>query len=157
MSEAGDGGAWLRERQTGDQVGGTWPVDLAARQLVCKWRVPPGLEAPVFIPRLRQAFSVCSGKTKRRVDADVEKSYHPGQGIYRFDFRSASHVQGAKVKTLALDYLAFVLTCVDAQGSPLLLLAAGKEHPDTLIAYDPRRQCITDQQRAVGVVRRFER
>jgi hypothetical protein len=136
--------------------GGAVLVDVPGGQVVQRWNVPAGLEQPVYVPKLSQAFSVCSGKTKRREGANVERTFRPAAGLYCFDFRNDRDPKSVPMTRLPLELLGFALAVVDLGGSPLLVLAVGRERADTLVTYDPVRREIRDQQPAVGIIARFE-
>ena len=118
--------------------GGSVLVDLQQRKVVWRRSTPPGLEAPVYIPELRQAFSVCSGKTKRRQGSDIVKSSNPQKSLFIFDFHSREAVQTTAVTTVPLDGFTTQIALASA-APPLLVVAIGAEpdHADTLVTIDP--------------------
>jgi hypothetical protein len=137
--------------------GGAVLVDLQTKQV--RWRrpTPAGLEAPVYIPALRQVFSVCSGKTKQREGQEVIRSFHPQSSLFGFDFRSRQAVQEGPVQQWPLGGLTTQIALVSEQ-PPLLLVALGQEpeRADTLLTFDPVSGTVKDQVPAVGVIGRFE-
>ncbi len=139
------------------QEGGSALVRLKQREIVWRRDTPPGLETPIFFPQLRQAFSVCSGKTKQRASGRVDKSFHPRQSLYVFDFNSSTAVQTKPVEAVPLPAYTFQITLVEQQ-PPRLLLAIGStpEAADRLITYDPVSRAILDNQPAAGRIGRLQ-
>ncbi len=137
--------------------GGAALVSLSQQKIVWRRETPPGLEAPVFFPPLKRAFSVCSGKTKRRTEQKVEKTFAPQQSLYVFDFSSPAAVQTGPVETIPLGVYTFQIAAVSQQ-PPQLLLATGPTAAgaDRLLTYDPVSRKVLDDQPAVGKIGRFE-
>lgn len=138
--------------------GGSILIDLNSRRTVWSRPTPPGLESAVYVPSLRQAFSVVSGKTKWRADGDVQKEFRPRAELVMFDFRSADAVRNAPVTTIPLPGLPTQIVLA-SQSPPRLLIAVGQEaqRADTLLLFDPVTQKVTDQRPAAGIVGRLER
>lgn len=134
------------------EVGGTALVDLGAKAVRRLWATPPGLEAPVWVPGLGRAVSVCSGKTKRREGDALVKEFHPGTSLYVFDVAAEDgppvvHDLGVRTKLVAAltgsaDHLVLVLGQSDA-GSEWLLV-------------DPSDGSILDRRPATGEPQRQE-
>jgi len=138
--------------------GGAVTVDMAARKVVHRWQVPPGLEKPVTISRLGSAYSVCSGKVKFRGELDVEKRSEPGRAVYAFDFRPPGQQQPERPEVQTFDQFVTRVAALDSPHRSLLLLAAGTKGDavDTLMVYDPVQRRVSDQQPAVGMIGQFE-
>jgi len=138
--------------------GGSSVVDLRNRRIVWQRPTPPGLEQSVYFPRLRQAFTVCSGKIKERSDDEIEKSLEPRTQLFIFDFRSSNAVREAPVETVSLGMVTARIHAVSLD-PPLLLIAAGEspERADMLITFDPVSRTVRDRQVAEGSVSQFER
>ena len=140
------------------QEGGIVLVDLHQRNLVWKQAAPPGLEHPVFIPELKKAFSVCSGKTKRRQKLSVSKVYHPKKSLYCVDFNSGDVASASVVATPITNDYAMRITRIGID-RPLLLIALGAEpeKPTIIVTFDPVANCVLDSKPTVGILGRFER
>ncbi len=140
------------------EEGGSCVVDLQKRRVVWQRPTPPGLEQSVYFPQLRRAFTVCSGKVKRRTADDVVKDTKPQTGLFHFDFRSQHAVRNAAVEKYPMELYATRIYAASTS-PPLLLLAVGKvaEQPDILMTFDPVAMEIRDQQPAQGIVSQFER
>jgi hypothetical protein len=138
--------------------GGAVLVDLAARKVVSHWQVPPGLEKPVYFPRQRLAYSVCSGKVKFRAESDVEKRLDPGRALYALDLSPRGEQQPARLEVLTFNRFVTRIAAIDSSHRPLLLLGAGTraEATDTLIVYDPVARQVLDQQPAARTIVQFE-
>ncbi|MCA9263205.1 MAG: hypothetical protein KDA60_05130 [Planctomycetales bacterium] len=136
------------------EKGGAVVVSLDRREIVWKRDVPPGLEHPLYEPGLHKAYSVCSGKTKRRTPDDVAKSYTPRPGVFVFDFTSREAVNSQPVKTVPTDFPLHSLVRVPGD-RPLLLVSGGAKEPDTLLLFDAASESFLDQQPAIGSVRQF--
>ena len=140
------------------QDGGSVLIDLLKRKVVWQRPTPPGLEAPVFIPQLRQAFSVCSGKTKRRQGKEIIKTSNPQKSLYIFDFHSADAVQNAAVTAMPLEGFTSQIAMI-SDAPPLLVVAIGSapDRADTLVTVDPVQRKIIDRRPALGQIGRFDR
>ncbi len=139
------------------EEGGAALIHLKRREVVWLGETPPGLETPVFFPALRKAYSVCSGKTKRRMRTDVEKTFHPGQSLYVFDFSSKAAVEDNSVPSQTVNAYTFQIAMA-SDDPPLLLLAVGStpDYADRLLTYDPMKGQILDDQPAAGRIGRLE-
>ena len=104
-------------------AGGAVLIDLAARQTIERWRVPPGLEKPLFLPELGLACAVCPGKTKVRTSTEVEREDHPADTLYIFSLETRGSDAGLPLQEHRFDWKVFQLTVVQQQGKTLLLLA----------------------------------
>jgi hypothetical protein len=137
--------------------GGSVLVDLQRKKVVWRRPTPPGLETPVFIPELRQVFTVCSGKTKKRSGNDVSRTYKPRQDLLVFDFRTSEAVRTAPVTTVPLSGFTTQIALVSQQ-PPLLLIALGEEpeQANQLLTFDPVKSEIKDRRPALGTIGRFE-
>ncbi len=145
--------------------GGSVLIDLGSRSVLWKRATPPGLEAPVYLPTLRKAFSVCSGKTKTRDDDEVTKTLNPQRELYVFDFSSAQAVREQPVSSSPLPGFTTQIAAVSLD-PPRLLIATGEKQwvedveivdANSLVVYDPVQRKILDQQPAAGRIGRFER
>lgn len=138
--------------------GGSTVVDLRNRRVVWQRATPPGLEQSAYFPKLRLAFTVCSGKVKERSADDIQKSLAPQMRLFVFDFRSSRAVREASVETVALEMYTARIHAV-SQDPPLLLIAAGSspERADMLITFDPVTRSVRDRQEALGAISQFER
>lgn len=141
------------------EAGGVALLDVPARQMIWRQKTPAGLEMPVYIPAVRKAYSVCSGKTKRRKPREVEKTYYPQPGVYVCDFSSTEDSTGAlrdqEVTSIATQRVMYRITGV-REGTPWLLLAGGEGSADTLMVLDARSGEFVDAQPAIGALIRFE-
>lgn len=137
-------------------AGGSVLVQLKPRRVVWRRETPPGLEAPVFFPELKKAFTVCSGKTKLRTPAGVTKESHPGKELFVFDFSSAEAARNAPVNSVSLNAFTVAIASI-SQSPPLLLLATGdsSDRIDSLVTVDASTLQILDRHPASGLVRRF--
>ena len=135
--------------------GGMALLDIKAREFIWQRNSPPGLEAPVYVPQVRKAYSVCSGKTKWRGEKEVEKDYHPQKGIYVCDFSSRQAVRDQQIEQIPTELLMYRITDV-GEDEPWLLLAGGKDSPDTIMVLDARTGEFVDKQPAIGALIRFE-
>jgi hypothetical protein len=138
--------------------GGSVLIDLKSREIVWRRPTPPGLEAAVFVPALRQAFTVVSGKVKWRAAGDVQKEFRPRAELLIFDFQSSDAVRNQPVASVALPGLPTQITL--ASESPLrLLIAVGQEaqRATDLVLVDPETRQIVDQRAAAGTIGRFEK
>lgn len=140
------------------EEGGSCVIDLQKRRIAWQRPTPPGLEQSVYFPQLRRAFSVCSGKVKKRKANDVVKETEPRTGIYHFDFRSQQTVRNAAVEHYPLEWFASRIHAV-SMSPPLLLIAAGRtaNQPDMLMTFDPVTMEVRDRQPARGMISQFER
>ncbi|MDG2382517.1 MAG: hypothetical protein P8N76_12675 [Pirellulaceae bacterium] len=140
------------------EAGGIVLVDLNQRNLVWKQPVPPGLEHPVFIPELKKAYSVCSGKIKIRQKKKVTKVYHPQKSLYCVDFTSGDVAAASVTTTPISDDFAMRVTRIGTD-RPLLLIALGAEpeKPTIIATFDPITNRVLDSKPAVGILGRFER
>lgn len=136
-------------------AGGMVLLDVKARKFIWQSATPPGLEAPVYVPGVRKAYSVCSGKTKRREGMEVEKTYRPQKGVYVCDFSSKQAARENQVEQIPTERLMYRITGV-GENEPWLLLAGGKDGPDTIMVLDARTGKFVDEQSAIGTLVRFE-
>ena len=136
--------------------GGAALVDLKGRAIISRVATPPGLERPVFLESLTKAYSVCSGKTKKRATNDVDKWNEPQKAIYEFRFEGDTSPE-MKVRAFPLEMYAVKIAPINTE-SKLLLVAAGKktDSADTLMVFDPRGRRVLDTRKAAGDIRRFE-
>ncbi len=141
------------------QKGGSVLVDLQQRAVVWKRLTPAGLEQPIFFPTISKAYSVCSGKTKKREKDDVSKTFVPEQPLFEFDFSSRDAIRNKPVKALPLTDEFAIRIVAARMDPPLLLIATGAEaeRPTTLVTYDPVKQSVVDQQPAAGIIGRFQK
>ena len=137
--------------------GGVALVGLKQKQIVWRRDTPSGLETPVYFPQLKRTYSVCSGKTKRRTEQAVEKTFAPQQSLYAFDFSSPAAVQTSPVEEIPLGAYTFQIAAVSQQ-PPRLLLAIGPtaDGANRLLTYDPVARKVLDDQPASGTIGRFE-
>lgn len=140
------------------KLGGVVLVSLDRRQIIWKRQAPPGLEHPVFLPQLRKAYSVCSGKIKQRQDNAVMKSYSPQKSLYVCDFSTREAIADKPVEVIPLGS-DFAMRIARVGKTPLLLIATGTkaEAPNQLTTFDPRNNAILDRKPAVGTIGRFEK
>lgn len=138
-------------------LGGCVLIDVQQRKIVNKQSTPPGLEAPLIITSLGKAYSVCSGKTKRRSATDVIKSSAPQSLLFEFDLPAMFANSTTQVKEIPLPGVTSQIAVMRAD-PPALLIACGEspDAADQLILFDPRRGRILDQQASPGVIGRFE-
>jgi hypothetical protein len=146
------------------EEGGSVLLDLAQRQVIWRGTTPAGLEKPIYIPSLRRALTVCSGKTKRRVGDDVVKEFHPQQSLIVFEF--PERLEGAHqtastpvVRVSQLPLGAFTTQISLASIDPPWLVVAVGDRPnraDTLLTIDAASGKIKDRHPAGGIVGRFD-
>jgi hypothetical protein len=142
-------------------AGGSVLVDLAQRKAIWRGATPPGLEPPLYVPALRRAFSVCSGKTKRREADDVIKEYHPQQSLISYQFPASLEPAecDTQVEVRRIPLGAYTWQIALASIEPAwLLVAVGDDpkRPDTLLTVNAVSGQIVDRQSAGGTVGRFE-
>lgn len=135
--------------------GGCFLVDLKNRRPIWRRKTPPGLEAPVYLDELQRAFSVCSGKIKRRLSDDVEKLYRPQRSLFEFDFSSNDAMLNAPVKTYDLPGFTFQITCVNPSSLLLISLGDSPEAANRLVLVDANTGSIVDECHEAGTVIRF--
>ena len=136
--------------------GGCCLIDLALRRVIWRHQVPPGLEAPVYIPALKSAYSVCSGKVKQRLRNTIVKHVEPRKILVHFDFTNLNqpHVETIQLPVYTTQIRATSLA------PPMLLIAGGtsKQKPNELISFDPVENVIKDRELFdAGRIFRFER
>ncbi len=141
------------------ETGGVALLDVKAREIVWRRETPSGLEAPVYIPAVRKAYAVCSGKTKQRRPDETEKTFRPQRGVYLCDFSPregpADVWRGREVTSIETPHIMYRITGVQ-EGTPWLLLAGGEGSADTLMVLDARSGSFVDEQPAIGALIRFE-
>ena len=135
--------------------GGSILVSLRQRKIVWQAETPAGLEAPVFVPSLRKAFSVCAGKTKKRTPSVTETVYRPQSSVYVFDFSSPEKIRQEIVQSVPLGEYAFKLAQVDPT-LQMFVIATGKEQPDSITVFDASELRVVDRQEALGRIVRFQ-
>ena len=135
--------------------GGCVLIDLATQSVVWKHPMPPGMEAPIFMPASNKAITVCSGKTKRRTDESVEKSLTPQQSVYIMTF-SVPDLSQSRVQSIHMPGFARQITHV-SESTPWLLVACGQDalNADTLVLFDSDSLTILDYGRAFAPVQQF--
>lgn len=140
------------------EAGGAVLVDLPQRRIARKWKVPPGLEKPVYLDQHRLAVSVCSGKIKRRARDGLEKDEEPRRTIYFFDFAGPIDAPHAHLQEVPLDVFARRLTAVASPTGRFVLIASGREEKimDQLLLLDAVKKEVLDRVRAAGDISRFE-
>jgi hypothetical protein len=141
------------------EAGGVALLDVKAREIIWRQKTPAGLETPVYIPAVRKAYAVCSGKTKQRRLKETEKTFHPRSGVYVCDFSSAESSPAAwrerEVTTIETERILYRITDVE-EGTPWLLVAGGEGSADTLMILDARSGRFVDEQPTIGALSRFE-
>ncbi len=139
------------------EAGGAVLVDLPQRRIARKWKVPPGLEKPVFLQQHRLAVSVCSGKVKRRTGNGLEKDDEPRRKIYFFDFSRSGDARDARLQEIPLEGYARRLTTVASSTGRFVLIASGrgKKAMDQLLMLDAIKKEVVDRVRAAGEISRF--
>lgn len=135
------------------KVGGSVMVSLRRRQVVWRAATPPGLEKPVFVGHVGCAFSVCSGKTKVRIDGKISKTNNPQSGVYVFDLSSSEAVKRQEV--LVVPSETPLLRIAPTASKRWLILAGGDEAANTLYVFDPFRKQFVDSQSSIGDLKQF--
>jgi hypothetical protein len=136
--------------------GGAVLVDITRGEIVRRWKTPPGLEKPVFLPGVDRAVTVRAGKIKQRKGSEVEKTYDPGDSVYVFDFSSGSDPAQFELRVLPQDGIVTAVTAIAGAETPIVLLATGREEANRLRTFDAAREMRLDECEAPGAVRRFE-
>lgn len=132
------------------KAGGAVLVDMAGRTVVRRWDVPHGLEKPIYLGKMQMAVATPAGKLK-----NGGRTYVPGDSIYLFDL-SGEDLTQAGVEAVPLGMKAFYVTAIEADESPLVVIAAGESSPTELLLFDVVRKEILDRQPAKGTIRRLD-
>lgn len=134
------------------RAGGLCLIDLEGRKVARRFNVRHGLEKPVVIPAAKCVVMAPAGKLK----GEGKKKYFPGRELILLNLDEAYDPADMYVIPVPLDENIFYATAVDAESSTLVVLAAGEDHPDTLLVFDILKREIVARATAHGNINRMD-
>lgn len=132
--------------------GGLALFDVAARKILQTFEAPAGAERPIFLPKLKKAVTVISGKIKQRTPEGLEKDTAPGNELLVLDLAPLESGGEAAIERIAFEQPVVRVEAIDPETSALLLLVTGN---DEFVIYDLASKTEIARESAHGVVNRL--